>query len=160
MGFGLVNRFIDYLHVVTTNIYNTITDFHTTNHSTLSLLSIPSRVTSVCIRRFQVMNLSHGDFSTSVSRWLTVHKWTLNCTVAQVVFKINPRHGPRIKPNLYCWWGVFTTPLHSNGSYPMVACVFVGAGMCFPSRWLVMKVYYDFTIPAFRRHVTIYIFLM
>jgi hypothetical protein len=39
-GFGLVNRFIDHLEVVTTNNYNTIADFHTTNHSSLSILSI------------------------------------------------------------------------------------------------------------------------
>jgi hypothetical protein len=31
---------------------------------------------------------------------------------------------------------VFTAPLHSNGSYPIVACVFVAAGMCLPSRSL------------------------
>jgi hypothetical protein len=40
MGFGLVNRFIVHLHVVTTNNYNTIADFHTTNYSTLSFLSL------------------------------------------------------------------------------------------------------------------------
>jgi hypothetical protein len=28
MGFGLVNRFIDHLQVVTTNNYDTIADFH------------------------------------------------------------------------------------------------------------------------------------
>jgi type IV secretory pathway TrbD component len=34
-GFGLVIGFINHLQVVTTTKYNTITDFHTTNHSTL-----------------------------------------------------------------------------------------------------------------------------
>jgi hypothetical protein len=29
---------------------------------------------------------------------------------------------------------VLTVPLHSNGSYPIVACVFVAAGMCLPRR--------------------------
>jgi hypothetical protein len=43
-GFGFVNRFIDHLQVVTTNNYNTIADFHTTNYSTLSLLSLLSLV--------------------------------------------------------------------------------------------------------------------
>jgi hypothetical protein len=28
---------------------------------------------------------------------------------------------------------VFTAPLHRNGSYPIVACVFVFAGMCLPN---------------------------
>jgi hypothetical protein len=32
---------------------------------------------------------------------------------------------------LYCWEGVSTASLHSNGSYSIVACVFVAAGMCF-----------------------------
>jgi hypothetical protein len=44
MGFGFVNRFIDQLHVVTTNNYNIIADFDTKNHSTLSLLSLLSLV--------------------------------------------------------------------------------------------------------------------
>jgi hypothetical protein len=29
-----MNRFIDHLQIVTMNNYNTIADFHTTNHST------------------------------------------------------------------------------------------------------------------------------
>jgi hypothetical protein len=29
---------------------------------------------------------------------------------------------------------VFTAPLHRNGSYPIVACVFVVTGLCLPSR--------------------------
>jgi hypothetical protein len=57
--------------------------------------------------------------------------------------------------SLYCWEGLFTAPLHSNGSYLIVACVFVAAGMCLPSRFLAMPIYSDFTISAFRRHVTI-----
>jgi hypothetical protein len=56
---------------------------------------------------------------------------------------------------IYCWGGVFTAPLHSNGSYSIFACVFVAKGMCLPSRCLAMKVYSDFTIPAFERNVTI-----
>jgi hypothetical protein len=39
-----MNRFIDHLQVVTTNTYNTIADFHTTNPSTLSLLGLLSLV--------------------------------------------------------------------------------------------------------------------
>jgi hypothetical protein len=48
-------------------------------------------------------------------------------------------------------------PLHSNGSYSSVACVFVAEGTYLPSRCLAMNVYPDFTIPAFGRHVTIFI---
>jgi hypothetical protein len=42
-----------------------------------------------------------------------------------------------------------------NGSYSIVACVFVAAGMCLPSRCLTMNIYSDFITPVFRRHVTI-----
>jgi hypothetical protein len=36
-GFGLVIGFINHLQVVTTINYHTVPEFHTTNHSTLSL---------------------------------------------------------------------------------------------------------------------------
>jgi hypothetical protein len=39
-----MNRFIGRSHVVTTNKYNTDTDFHTTKHSTLELHSLLSLV--------------------------------------------------------------------------------------------------------------------
>jgi hypothetical protein len=57
---------------------------------------------------------------------------------------------------LYCWEGVFTGPLHKNGNYSIVACVFFAAGMSLPSRFLAMNVYSDVTIPAIWFHVTIY----
>jgi hypothetical protein len=55
----------------------------------------------------------------------------------------------------YCWEGVFTVALHSNGSYSIVALAFVAAGMCLPSRCLTMNIYSDFTIPAFGHHIKI-----
>jgi hypothetical protein len=58
---------------------------------------------------------------------------------------------------IYCLEGVFTAPLHSNGSYSIVSCVFVAAGICLRSRCLAMNVYSDFTTLASRRHVTIFI---
>jgi hypothetical protein len=69
---------------------------------------------NIFTRHFLVKNLSVGGSSASVARWLTLQKWTLNCTVTPVVFKINGRHGPRRKHGLYCWRGVFSAPLHSN----------------------------------------------
>jgi hypothetical protein len=56
---------------------------------------------------------------------------------------------------LYCWEGMFTATLHSNGSYLIVACLFVAAGICLPSRCLAMNVHSDFAIPAIWRHVTL-----
>jgi hypothetical protein len=58
--------------------------------------------------------------------------------------------------SLYCWEGVFTAPLHENGSYSIAACVFIAAGIYLPSRCLVINIYSDFTIPAFGCHVAIY----
>jgi hypothetical protein len=55
-----------------------------------------------------------------------------------------------------CSEGVFTAPLHNNGSYSIVANMFAAAGICLPSRCLTMNVYSDFAIPAFGRHVTIF----
>jgi hypothetical protein len=37
---GLVIGFIDHSQVVTSNTYNTVTDFHTTKHSTLEFSSL------------------------------------------------------------------------------------------------------------------------
>jgi hypothetical protein len=50
--------------------------------------------------------------------------------------------------HLCCCEGVFTEPLRSNGSYLIVACVFVAEGICLPSRYLAMNVYSDFGFGA------------
>jgi hypothetical protein len=57
------------------------------------------------------------------------------------IFFITTLQGPQ---PLHCWEGVFTASLHSNGSYSIVACVFIAAGMCLPSRCLAVNVYSDF----------------
>jgi hypothetical protein len=48
-----------------------------------------------------------------------------------------------------------SSPLHSNESYSIIACVFFVAGLCLLSRYVVMNVYSDFAVPAFWRHITI-----
>jgi hypothetical protein len=79
-GFGLVNRLIDHLYTAhgTTSNYNTIVYFHTSNHSTLSLLSLLSPVVAVTALnnaysfrnvftgRFLVTTLKKEDFSAFV----------------------------------------------------------------------------------------------
>jgi hypothetical protein len=81
--------------------------------------------------------------------WLnsTIHlKWTfLYNHFAQTMQKTKP---------LFCW-GMFTALLHNNGSCSVVACIFIAAGIWSPSRCLAMNFYSDFSIPAFRHHVTI-----
>jgi hypothetical protein len=105
MGYGLVNTFIDHLHVVTTNNYKATIDFHTTNHSTLSLLSLLSLslpgkssqqwlfLCNVFTRRFLVTNFDNGDSSASVVHWITFYALTFIRTVVPIV-KITPQHGP------------------------------------------------------------------
>jgi hypothetical protein len=47
---------------------------------------------------------------------------------------------------------VFTWPLHNNGSYSIVSCVFVAAGICLPSRSLatgLLVTIYKFLKPQF-----------
>jgi hypothetical protein len=56
---------------------------------------------------------------------------------------------------LCCLEGVFTAPLHTNGSYSVAVWVFYAAGICLADSCLAMDVSSDFTIPAFGRHVTI-----
>jgi hypothetical protein len=56
---------------------------------------------------------------------------------------------------LYYWEGVFTAPLHSNGSCSTVACIFVAPRICLQSCSLAMDVCSDFKIPVFGCHVTV-----
>jgi hypothetical protein len=77
---GLERRFIDHSQAVTTNNYNSITDFHITNHPILSfsvyfyqsyLSNSFSQWLSLCsvfTRRFLVTKLSNGDSYAPVAR--------------------------------------------------------------------------------------------
>jgi hypothetical protein len=125
----------------------------------------------VCLL-YMLLGLSNASFLGSESLVLAIIFYSLRFETSHVVasydsqghgggirprlhstelFFITTLHGPRRKEPLYCSEGVFTAPLHSNGSYSIVACVFVAAGMCY----VAMNVYSDFAIPAFGRHVTV-----
>jgi hypothetical protein len=56
---------------------------------------------------------------------------------------------------LCCLEGLFIAPLHGNGSYSIVACIFIAVGVYLPTRCLAMNVYSDFSISASGRHVTL-----
>jgi hypothetical protein len=43
-------------------------------------------------------------------------------------------------------------------NFSIVPCISVAAETCLPSRYLAMDVSSGYTIPAFRRHVTIFIY--
>jgi hypothetical protein len=110
-GYVLDIGSIDHLQVISRNNYNTIADFHTTNHFTLK--SSQSAFTSRCLvtalnngfflcnvftRPFLVTNFKNGDSSASVVTPLPAgqHSTTELSTpfIASIIFKINPRHGP------------------------------------------------------------------
>jgi hypothetical protein len=58
---------------------------------------------NVLIRRFLVTNLSNGESSASVARWLTLHSWTLNwpnSTIAPSFLSLPWRAGLKWTPQL------------------------------------------------------------
>jgi hypothetical protein len=68
---------------------------------------------------------SHADFSTNSFLHNLQYRTELSTNwVAPVVFRITPRHGlhrkHRFQQYLYCFTGVFTAPLHSNGCWLVV----------------------------------------
>jgi hypothetical protein len=81
------------------------------------------------------------------SRKSTLLKWIL-------LYNNFVRTKQKTQP-LYWFTGIFTAPLHSNGRYMIIACLFVVAGICLPSHCLKMNAYSGFNILAFGRHVTI-----
>jgi hypothetical protein len=68
-GVGWVIRFIDHSQVVTTAKYNTVADSHTTNHSTLNLLSVISLVFTICLLATD-LSQANGNFKSRMkSSW-------------------------------------------------------------------------------------------
>jgi hypothetical protein len=104
-----VNIFIDHFQVVTTNNYNTTGDFHTTNHSTLSLFQPVFANLSLATAS------NSGDFSASSAHVVTVRRIPRNWTLTPIVFKITPRHVPRRKHSASIVIEMFKVQLHSNG---------------------------------------------
>jgi hypothetical protein len=93
--------------------------------------------------------LGSADSNKSIVR---MYKY-LHFTSSLSFYNSSARNTQRTQ-RLHSWEGMFTAPLHGNGSYSIVARVFVAAWMCLPSRFLAVNFCSDFTIPAFGRHVT------
>jgi hypothetical protein len=70
-----------------------------------------------------------AEFNSSVLKLLSRQAGVSKLGSVELFF-ITTLHGPRRKQPLDCWKGVFTAPLYNNGSYSIVACVFIAAGMC------------------------------
>jgi hypothetical protein len=82
-----VNRFIDHFQVVTTNNYNTIADFHTTNHSTLK--SSQSTFT-----RLYLVTALHSGYSSA--------KFSLDISWRSFSFRCPFINTPQPNPQLHC----------------------------------------------------------
>jgi hypothetical protein len=84
--------------------------------------------------------------------------WRLETQLALLNWTLTYNHFAISKQKtqpLCCLGDVFIAPLHNNGSYSIVTCVFVAARMCLPSRCLSMDIYSNFTLPVFGRYITI-----
>jgi hypothetical protein len=118
--------------------------FHSQNSFLAIILQLPIPKTQ--LGSVPLLPNSHLDRLASRNS-VSVLNWTL-------LYNHFARIAQKTQPLCSCE-GVLTAPLHSSGSYSIVACVLVAAGMCLPSRCLAMNVYSDFTIPAFGCHVTL-----
>jgi hypothetical protein len=78
--FGLVTRFIDHLHIVTTSNYNTIAGLHTSQITTAHAKPSQSAFTS-CL---PVMDLNNGDSSASVLMPLLSGKYRTTALLFQL----------------------------------------------------------------------------
>jgi hypothetical protein len=117
----------------------------------------------------QNYNNSQSIISRKLLPWLPRTLWILVLVLALIWFRfvllILSRGGPIENTSVAQQWiyenhiestscdagsiFAFTAPLYSNGSYPFVACAFVDAGMCLPSR-----------CPAAGLHITIYTYIV
>jgi hypothetical protein len=114
--------------------------FSQPNSMLVIILQLPIRLSSIPL-------LQSSYTGRLASRNSTLLKWIL-------LYNNSARTTQKIQP-LYCRQGMFTAPLHRNGSYSIVICAFVAAGMCLPSSCLAVDFSFDFTIPAFGRHVIV-----
>jgi hypothetical protein len=71
-------------------------------------------------------------------------------------FFITTLHGPNREYRFQQYPYYCVLPIRYLETRSCIACVFVAAGMCLPSRCLAMDVWCGATIPGFRRHVTVY----
>jgi hypothetical protein len=97
MEFGLASAFTDHLQAVTTNNYNTVADFHTTNHSTLNLLSVLSLVFVTPLN----IGYSSAMFSLPDS-WQWTITVTLQISLYSSTHKVFKSHAETFKSALAC----------------------------------------------------------
>jgi hypothetical protein len=175
--------FIDILYTVlgTTSNYSRIADLHSSQFTvthTLGFSVFTSRILVTDLQQSHCHIKSRMKFSFHSlipvlplffncqlsSSALTLISWQaavskLDSTLNGLNWTLLYNHFARTTQktqSLYCWEGVFTAQLPSNGSYSNVACVFNAAGMCLSSRCLAMNVSSDFTVPAVGRRVIMF----
>jgi hypothetical protein len=119
-----VNRFIGHLHVVTTNNYNTIADFHTLKSLHANSSPSCSAFTSHCLVRAS----NNGDSSSSCAQVLCSQPPVQNSTelIPPIDLVITSGLGPRRK--------------HRSS---ILSYVFVAVGMCLPGCCLETAIVYS-----------------
>jgi hypothetical protein len=145
--------------------YNAITDRHTLKFTVTHAIGFSVFTSHILTTDFNSLTVtSNQTFFIPPNSFLTI-TLQLSTLLPKLIFRrlqtrlFSAHYFARTRQktqSLYCWGGVFTVPLHSNGSYSIFACVFVAAGMCLPGRCLEMNVYSEFHISAFGRHDTIF----
>jgi hypothetical protein len=119
---------------------------------TVEILQLPALRSSCHSRPYGTLDnsLSTANYLVAISSHLSSQSSTLDSQFSTDSFIPRLAWGPR-----YITSGRTQqkTPLPKNPS--IVACVFVAAGRCLPSRCLAMNAYSCSTIPAFRCHFTI-----
>jgi hypothetical protein len=124
------------------------------SHTKSSIHSLIPLLTLFCNCQLSSIPLLSGSYPCRLASRNSTHFFSTE------LFFITTLHGPRRKHSHFIFKGVVITPLHSNGSYSIVACVFVAAGICLPSRSLAMDVYSNFALQVFGRYVTVYLLVV
>jgi hypothetical protein len=98
--------------------------------SELQVITVPPLISKLCKSQKHPLSLfqpavftsrslakasNSGDSSASRAHVVTIRRISRNWTVAPIVFKVTPRHGPRRKHSHSIVVDVFTAPLYSNG---------------------------------------------
>jgi hypothetical protein len=169
---GWLDLLYFYTQLVTTCIYSAIADLHTLQFTVTHTLGISVFTSRILATKFNSLVVTahskchctiaymkssiHNLISTNSLLSLLKHPAELNCTQHSTNSQLFPQLA----------WGLRyiasgptpqKTPFVTNSS--IVAHVFTVAGTCLPSRCLAMNIYSGSTIPAFRRHVTLCIYL-
>jgi hypothetical protein len=152
--------FIDHLYTqfVTTGSYSTAANLHTLQ------FTVTPRSITVATSRFLATNLTQWRFFSfgghAVARCLTPHTWNHSAIFSASFAEPNSRLTVHLELR-NSTAELFITSFHGSNknivpnNSSIVASITVATKICLPSRYLAVVVSSGFTIPTFKRHVTI-----